>query len=114
MPIIHEDEGIELDGVQITSETALSFLTDVSNADAACPFCGSTHWQISMSPGDGKYLYFPTTKGTKPQDDKLFPFFVVACMKCSFARPHSLYAISNWLQSKATNKAKGSEDDKRS
>jgi ribosomal protein L37E len=97
-------EEIELDGLTIKAGDVCRHLEKRTDPDASCPYCGHTSWHIALSPGHGKYPYFPTSEGSDSGTERTFPVAIVTCGGCAFVRPHALYSFYNWLNNEQRQK----------
>lgn len=98
------DESITLSGVKITAKDACDFL-EQANAPQRCPSCGDDHWDISLTPGNEKIPYLPTTEGTDKESEKIASMFMVSCGKCGLVHLHAMSILFQWKSGKDLNDA---------
>jgi hypothetical protein len=95
-----ESPGIELFGKKITQDDVIAFLNEKASA-SDCPACKATTWMVVMTPGDGKYMYFPSEGGDIAKANQNWPFFGAMCVSCGLLRPHSYSPLLRWMEKRA-------------
>lgn len=76
------------------------FLEDVTHTPA-CPECGSNHWRVIISPGEGELMVIPAVSRTPREDDdepsNFLAITAVNCDNCGYVKSFTLRAIRNWM-----------------